>query len=399
MNLPHKPHIMTLISATALGSVSMTLLLPSLPAMAAHFSTNSAVIQLLVQIYLATSSVVQLIVGPLSDRYGRRSVMLVAMVIFLVGTLLCLFAPNIEILILGRIVQSTAVTGMVVSRAIIRDLYEPNQAASQIGYLTMGMALGPMIAPTMGGFLDEHFGWQSNFIAMFALGSLITIAVFLTLKETNTQGYSSFREQIRHYPTLFRSRRFWGYSATAAFSVGTFYALLAGAPFVAYDVYHLTPTQFGLYFIIVTFGYILGNFTSGRFATKMGINTMALAGAVIATLGVLLAIILFELGFQHPLSIFGPMIFVGLGNGITLPSVVAGIVSVRPNLAGTASGLGGCVQMGGGALISAAAASMVAATGSSSTLLFMMFTVSAISILTALYVIYIGHTAADAEQL
>ena len=125
---------------------------------------------------------------------------------------------------------------------------------------------------------------------------------------------------------------------------------------------------------------------------------MSLAGAVIATLGVLLAIILFELGFQHPLSIFGPMVFVGLGNGITLPSVVAGIVSVRPNLAGTASGLGGCIQMGGGALISAAAASLVAATGASSTLLFVMFTVSAISIFTALYVIHIGRTAAKADQ-
>jgi len=154
------PHIITLVAGAALGALSMNMFLPSLPRMAIYFSTPAAVMQLTVSVYLVATAVLQLLIGPLSDRFGRRPVLLVGIVVFMLGTLICMYSTQVEILILGRIIQAFSVAGLVLSRAIVRDLVSADKAASMIGYVTMGMAIGPMIAPTIGGILDETFGWQ-----------------------------------------------------------------------------------------------------------------------------------------------------------------------------------------------------------------------------------------------
>lgn len=385
------PHIFTLICIAGLGGVSMNMFLPSLPSMSNFFSTPSSVMQLSVSVYLASSAVLQLLIGPLSDRYGRRPVMLACFLIYLVGTLVCIFSTQVEFLILGRIIQSAAVVGQVLSRAIVRDLHEPKQAASMIGYVTMGLALGPMVAPAIGGVLDDLYGWQANFICMFFLGIFVLFIVYVNLGETNSGEHNSLRKQFRQYPILLKSRRFWGYTLTAAFSIGTFFAFLGGAPFLATNSFHLSPTEYGFYFMIISAGYVMGNFVSGKFSASVGINKMIISGAIIATLGLLLGIGLIESGFQHPLAMFGPIVFLGIGNGITLPSANAGLVSVRPEISGTASGLGGCLQIGGGAVLSAAAGMLVASFNAPATLLVFMAGCSVLSIFTAIYVIYIDQ--------
>jgi DHA1 family bicyclomycin/chloramphenicol resistance-like MFS transporter len=223
----------------------------------------------------------------------------------------------------------------------------------------MGMAIVPMIGPAFGGVLDENFGWQANFWMLFALGVLVLGLTWRDLGETAAQKSGSFAAQLREYPELLASRRFWGYCLAAAFASGAFFAYLGGAPYVGSQVFHLSPTAVGFFFGAPALGYFFGNWISGRYSMRLGINTMILAGAVISASGLIVSLLMFLIGFKTALVFFGFMTFVGLGNGMVLPNATSGMLSVRPHLAGTASGLGGAMMVGGGAALSALAGSLL----------------------------------------
>lgn len=395
LNRRTAPHITTLVMATATGALALNIFLPSLPAMARHFQADYAVVQLAVSLYLASTAVLQLLIGPASDRLGRRPVMLGSFAIFVVATLAAIFAPTIEFLLVCRMFQAFAAAGMVLSRAIVRDTVSTDLAASRIGYITMGMTLVPMLGPIVGGFLDEVYGWQSTFILTLACGILSFLIVYADLGETNRNPSSSFGAQFRAYPELLRSRRFWGYALTAAFTSGAFFAFLGGAPYIATEVFGVTPSAYGLFFAILSVGYMGGNFISGRIAARVGINRMILAGNVVTLFGVVLSVVLFWAGYNHPMSLFGPMVFTGIGNGITLPSVNAGVVSVRPRLAGSASGLGGAMQIGGGAALSVVAGLLVTPQSGAYPLLFVMLVSALGSIFASLYVMRVARQAGE----
>ena len=352
LNRRTAPHITMLVIATATGALALNVFLPSLPAMARYFQADYGLVQLVVSLYLASTAVLQLLIGPASDRFGRRPVMLVSFAIFIVATVAAILAPTIEFLLVCRVFQAFAASGMVLSRAIVRDTVSPELTASRIGYITMGMAVVPMIGPVIGGFLDEIYGWQAAFGLTLAFGILAFAVVYLDLGETNHRRSSSFGAQFGTYPELLRSRYFWGYASTAAFTSGAFFAFLGGAPYVSSEILKMAPSTYGLYFALVAIGYMVGNFISGRYAARVGINRMMLAGNIVTMLGVLMSTILFATGLVHPLSLFGPVMLAGVGNGITLPSANSGLVSVKPQLAGSASGLGGALQIGGGAAMS-----------------------------------------------
>ncbi len=385
------PHITTLVLATSLGSLTMNVFLPSLPGMARYFQTDYAFVQLAVSLYLAATAVLQLFIGPASDRFGRRPVMLVSFSIFLFGTVAAVFAPTIEVLLGCRLLQAFSAAGMVLSRAIVRDTVDASEAASRMGYITMGMALVPMIGPMIGGFLDEIYGWKAAFLLTLAFGAVTMVVVYSDLGETNKRRSSGLAAQFATYPALLRSPLFWGCSLTAAFTSGAFFAFIGGGPLVATDMLGLAPSGYGVYFGIISAGYLVGNFLSGRFSGRVGINRMMLAGGAIASTGVVLSLSLFAMGLHHPLSLFGPALFLGIGNGITLPNANAGIVSVRPDLAGSASGLGGALQIGGGALLSVLAGALLAPDSGPYPLLWVMLFSSSAAILTALFVTRLGN--------
>ncbi len=391
------PHIVTLILVSGAGALTMNIFLPSLPSMADYFRADYAVVQLALSAYLASTAIVQLFIGPLSDRYGRRPVILVALAVFLVSTVVCFLTTNIWIFLVFRIIQATIASGFALSRAIVRDMVPTEQAASMIGYVTMGMALVPMIGPLIGGYLEEAYSWHASFYFLFVFGLIVFLAIYLDLGETNQDRSSSFSEQFRTYPELLRSRRFWGYSFTAAFGSGAFFAFLGGGPWVATNVLGLSPSRLGQYFMFVAGGYMFGNFLSGRYSTSLGTNRMMVLGSIVASAGMLLSIILFELGYLYPLSFFGPMFFVGVGNGLVLPNANAGMVSVRPRLAGSASGLGGAMMIGGGAGLSVFAGYLLEPGSNGMPLLILMFSSVFAGILSALYVIYIDRLVSASE--
>lgn len=347
------PSVLTLVVIAGIAPLSMNMFLPSMPAMAEYFSTEYAVIQLAVSAYLGMTALVQIGIGPMSDRFGRRQVMIWSSLVFVLSTLGCMLAPTVEVFMGFRMVQSVAAAGIVLSRAIVRDVVPMNQAASMIGYVTTGMALMPMLGPMLGGVLEAAFGWQSTFAALLLMGVLGLALVFFDLGETNKTQSSSFGAQFRQYPELLRSRRFWGYAMVSAFASGAFFAFLGGAPYVGSAILKIPPEELGIYFGIIASGYMSGNFITGRYAARMGAARMLLTGASLSIFGMLIVLGLFLVGIQTPLSMFGGIFFVGLGNGLTMPSAQSGLLSVKPELAGTASGLGGAIMIGGGAVLSA----------------------------------------------
>ncbi len=389
------PHIATLVAIAGVSALSMNIFLPALPSMATYFQADYALVQLAISAYLGVTALLQIIIGPLSDRFGRRPVLLVGFGTFLLATLGTVLSTSIESLLLFRMLQAGVASGIVLSRAIVRDMVPPEQAASMIGYVTMGMSIVPMIGPALGGVLNEVFGWQASFIMLGLLGAAVLWLIWADLGETNQHKSTSFGAQFRAYPDLIRSRRFWGYALTAGFASGAFFAFLGGAPFVSTVILGLNSAEMGGYFGIVAFGYMSGNFLSGRYAQRAGINRMMVTGGLVAASGSLLSLVLFEVGLLHPLSLFGPMFLVGLGNGLTLPSANAGMVSVRPQLAGSASGLGGAITIGGGAGLSAVTGAILSQESGALPLFVLMSAVSALAVLTGFYVIWVARRAGN----
>ena len=386
LNRTTPPHIMTLILTAGLAALSLNVFLPSLPSMAAHFGVEYHVMQLSVSLYLAMTAVIQVFIGPVSDRFGRRVVMLASIAVFVLATLGTMIAPTFAVFLICRLLQAAIATGFVLTRAVVRDMVPQDQAASMIGYVTMGMSVVPMIGPVIGGMLDQAFGWQASFAVLAVGGVALFALVWADQGETAVHRASSFREQARQYPELLRSQRFWGYCLAAAAASGAFFAYLGGAPFVGTNVFQLDAATLGLYFGAPALGYMLGNFLSGRYATRFGINRMIMAGTLVTTFGLALLLALTGAGYGTVQVFFGLIITVGLGNGIMLPSANAGLLSVRPALAGSAAGLGGAFTIGGGAALSALAGVVLTPGSGTMPLIVLMLASSVASIFCILWV-------------
>ncbi|WP_170331684.1 multidrug effflux MFS transporter [Ruegeria arenilitoris] len=374
------PTISTLVLLSGLSALSLNLFLPSLPNMALHFQADYKVMQLSIALYLLVNAVLQILIGPIADKAGRRPVILWGLALFLVATLGCIYAPNIEVFLVFRMCQAVVVVGMVLSRAAVRDLYDQDQAASMIGYVTMGMAVVPMIGPAIGGVLEESFGWKANFWLPFALGVMTLALTYVDFGETSAKSGKTLIQQFREYPELLRSPRFWGYSLSSALSSGSFFAYLGGAPFIGTELFGLSAAQVGIYFGAPAVGYFFGNFFSGRYSVRFGVNRMVFWGCWLNAIGVALSAILFLAGFGTALSFFGFMTFVGIGNGMTIPNATSGALSVRPHLAATASGLSGAIMLGGGAGLSALAGALLTHETGAMPLLWLMLATSVLAI-------------------
>ena len=382
------PHVTTLILLASMTALAMNVFLPSLPRMAEHFDAPYRYVQLSVAVFLATNGLLQLFVGPMADKFGRRPIILWGLGIFCVATLGCIYAPNVGVFLVFRSLQATCAVAMVLSRAVVRDMHTADRAASVLGYVVMGMSIVPMIAPAIGGVLDQAFGWQSTFWVLFGFGFAVLLIVWFDLGETGTPSGLTLGRQFAEYPELLRSPRFWGYCLATAFTSGAFFAFLGGAPFVASNVYGMTPAQFGYFTGAPAIGYFLGNWMTGMFAARVGLNRMILAGTLIATAGLVVSLLLTVNGHSSPYVFFGFMTVVGLGNGLVLPSGTSGMLSVRPHLSGTAAGLGGSIQILGGAALSALGGAVLTQGGTETPLIVIMALTSTASVLAILAVVW-----------
>ena len=356
-----RPHLATLVAVTAVPTLATTMFIPSMTSIARDLSASYATVQLGLSAFLFVTALVQLVCGPLSDVIGRRPVLLAVMAIYLIGTLLCITAWNIETFLAGRVLQGASAAGLVLGRTVLRDIYEREKAASMIGYTVMAMAVGPMLGPWIGGVIDGAYGWRGTFWLLGAAGLLTLLALLVDLPETNRTLGRSFGEQRDAYRSLLRRRGFWVFAATGSMSSSMFFAFLGGAAQVADRALGMTPAGYGAWFAFCAAGYAFGNFLSGRYAERVGLGRMILAGAALGIAGPLAVTLSALVGWLHPFALFGWVAFVGVGNGLVLPSNVAAAISIRPDAAGAASGLLGTIQTLVGAAASVVAAVVVGA--------------------------------------
>ncbi len=350
---PISPPIWILVVATATGPLALNIFVPSMPGLTRVFGTDYATIQLTPTLYLAGVAVAQLAYGPLSDRFGRRPLLLGGLAIYAVASLICAFAWSVEMLIAGRVLQAVGgCAGMVLGRAIVRDVFARDRAASVIALVTMAMAVAPAMAPALGGFLEASFGWHSTFLVPMALGLVVLAAAVARLNETNLDPIPriDIASMLRSYGELLRSRAFLGYAGNTAMSVGAFFAFLAGGPYVVIEILHKDPSKYGLYFVLISGGYMTGNFLASRLSQRLGVDRMILLGVGVSTVGGVAGVGLLLLGILTTASVFLPMMAVAVGNGLSQPNGIAGAISLNPRIAGAASGLMGFGQMTVGAL-------------------------------------------------
>jgi len=379
------PRLITLILLTAFATLSLNMFLPSLANIARDLEADYGLVSLAVGGYLAATAIIQLIAGPLSDRLGRRPVLLGALILFTLASLVCSFAQDVWTFLLFRMLQSGMISGYALSLAIVRDTTKEQRAAGLIGNISIAMALAPMLGPMLGGILDTAFGWRANFY-FYALSGLALFAwCWIDLGETRPERPGRTGANSATVMALVGVPRFWGYSLCATFSTGAFYVFLAGAPLVAVSAFGVTTAELGFFVGSITAGFMTGGFIAGRLAPRYALTTMMLAGRVIACSGLLLGLAVLAFGDHSPLLFFGSTIFVGLGNGITMPSSNAGAMSVRPDLAGTASGFNGALVVAGGAVLTTMTGAVLTAGNAPRMLLMLMFLSSFAGLLAVLW--------------
>ncbi len=364
--------IVLLAAVTAAGPVAMQIFLPALPLVQRGLATTPGVVQLTISLSMVAMALATLAYGPLSDRHGRRPVMLAGLAILVLGSLMCAFAPTIEALILGRLVQAAGgAVGMVLSRAIARDLFGALGAARVISQLTLVMVAAPMVAPAIGGVLTDLLDWRATCFAVLLFGLALMAITWRSLPESLPRHArqphvlhpqappprapppqarprgpaASMLEPFRAMPELLRSRAFTMIVLQAAFTSTIFFSFISGAPYVMAHTLHRPPSEYGFYFVLVSGGFMVGNLLALRFAHRMSPRRLLTVGSLVALCGPVLLAVVVAFDVLSPLLLFLPMFLGSIGSGAVMPNAQAAAINVFPDRAGTASGIAGFLQM------------------------------------------------------
>ena len=382
LNRLSKRMIILLAAVSALGPVGMQILLPALPVIKQKFYVTNDVAQLTLSLSMLAIAIGTLVYGPLSDKFGRKRVMLVGIIITIFGSIVCFVADSIMLLISGRFIQAFGgAVGLVLARAIVRDVYGPEEAARVIATLVMVMVVLPMMSPALGGELMQRFGFESVFIVIAFASAIAFVFLFLWLPETLAKPvpFEGVKSMLMTFSKLFASRVFCGYAFCVTFVSVVFFSFISAAPEIMVSVLKRPPTEYGYYFIMIPAGFMTGNYVARHYGRTISIDNMIAIGASIGVFGIVLALMLQTLGMSSPVALFLPIALAVFGNGITLPNAQAAAINEFPEYAGTASGLTGFLQMA----VSSVAAQAVALifNGTVYPLLGLMLVASIISLL------------------
>jgi DHA1 family bicyclomycin/chloramphenicol resistance-like MFS transporter len=345
--------LLTLLTAmTAIGPVTLNILVPALPRLATVLEADIGTVQLTLSLFLLSLAGAQLVLGALSDRFGRRPVVLAGLVLATLASFAAIVAPSAGWLVAARVAQALgAATGIVVGRAIIRDLYSRDRAAAMLGLVTTAMVLGPMLAPAIGGVLDTAFGWRAIFVFIAVLTLMVLLWAVWDLPETRPERPPGPSTLWRDCRALAGSAPFLGYVLAITLGTIPFFAFIGGGPHVVVSIMSRSSAEYGFWFMVTSAGYMSGNFIASRISQRIGAPRMVMAGLLLeAAGGCVMVAVTFFIPHGGPAVIFLPQILVSVGNGIMMPNAMAGAVSVRPDAAGTASGIVGFTQWAVGAL-------------------------------------------------
>jgi MFS transporter, DHA1 family, multidrug resistance protein len=332
---------------TLIGPLSVHLFLPAIPTVKAEFTISDALATFTFSITLMTMAFMTLVYGNISDRYGRRPVLLTGLAFFVAGSAATMLASSVPTLIAGRLLQAIgAGCGVTLARAIARDAYGPERLVKAIAYLTMAYTIGPMIATPLGGVLIDIASWRSVFLFALIAGIAILIAVVVIVPETHRQrDRQTTGNPLKSYARLLRQPRFTAYVLQSAFQSGAFYALATASPFLATEYLGLSAGQYGLYFLFFSGGYCFGNWISSRLSNKVDTDTMVLAGSLMFSATVLVQAVLTLTLPLTAMMIFIPGFLISVAQGLSLPNGQAGAMRVALSLSGSAAGIGVFLQI------------------------------------------------------
>ena len=342
--------------------------LPALPKMAEDFGVSYAMASLLISGYLAVTAVLQLLIGPLSDRYGRKPVMLGVLGVFTIASLGCYLAEDFYWFVGFRVLQGVVIGAWGISMAMVRDTRSQAESASAMSYIAMTMGIAPMLGPIIGGYVSEYMDWRIIFAAYALIGAVLSLLCLFFLQETLPKEASSIDLHVKDYVALLRMKTFWGYNLGASFLSGTFYVFLAITPIVAV-AYQMSVSDLGFYMGSITAGFMFGSFLSGRLATRYSQECLFLVGRIAPVIALVLGILIIpttNLGLEF---VFLATLFVGIGNGISMPNINALALSVNQKLTGSSAGIIGSTTVAIGAILTMTGSSI--AEGAPSALILM----------------------------
>ena len=338
---------LALASISLIGPLAVHLFMPVIPAVKAALGLSDALAQLTFSVALFGMAFATLFYGSLSDRYGRRPVLLSGLALFLVGSALSAIATSVTPLVLGRLVQAIgAGCGVTLGRAIAQDVYGRERLVKAIAYLTMAYTIGPMISPLVGGLLIDAFGWRSVFGFALLLGGVIALIAYFAVFESRAPSAEQRRggNVLRDYAELFRHVRFTAFVLQSGFMTGTFLVAATAASSLLKDLLHRPLAEFGFYFLLFPVGFLTGNFITSRIGSRAVNETMVLLGSLVMAAAVVTQSSLLLSGRVVPLVLFAPGFFVTLAQGLSLPYAQSGAMATNVKLAGTAAGIGVFVQ-------------------------------------------------------
>ncbi len=341
-----------LTAIVGIGALSIDMFLPSLPELARRFRTDEASAQLTVTLFLLSFALAQLAFGPTSDRLGRRRILLGGLALYVVGAVACALAPNVQVLVVARVLQGLgAGSGPVVGRAIVRDVYPREHAARVLGIMATAQALTPVLAPIAGGYLQTWFGWRSVFAVLAAAGAAFLVGAWALVAETapvavdRLVGGSLWRDALH----LLRDRTFLGFALAVTLVFSGQFAFISGSAFVLIGLLRVSPSVYGWCFAAVAFGLMTGSYLTARHTLRHGTRRLVGTGAAVAAVAGTGMVALVLAGRVGVLGIVLPMYLYAVGAGLVMPSGMAGALGPYPHIAGLASALLGFLQMAGSA--------------------------------------------------
>ena len=344
----HSPWLIAnVLAQISFGLLAMTLCLPSMQEWGDIFSTRQADVQLTFSGYVVAYGALQLVYGPLSDRHGRKPILMLGLVVAGLASVMAALATDITQLTAARVLQGAgSAASMVVSRSMVQDLFAGPQRTRVMAYIGMALGMCPPLATLIGGQIHVRLGWQTNFVMLAVLAAVLLVAAWLGLprsaKPAPAEGHW-LRAMLSAYARLLREPRFLLYVAILAATTATFYAFLAGAPIVLKG-YGIGPDGIGWFIMAVPVSYILGNFMTSRLIAQAG-ESRVMAWGQALTLGGLVVMLALGLGgVQTALAVALPLLLLGLGHGLLNPPALAGTVGVVPALAGSAAAVAGLMQ-------------------------------------------------------
>jgi len=344
------PLLLTVIAACLmLQPLSTDLYLASLPHIARYFQTSPGVAQQTLSLFVTGFGVAQLIAGPVSDRFGRRPVLLVGLALYVVTTVICAAAPSISVLLAARLAQAVGCcTAVVIARAIVRDVHSPAEGARVVATATSMMALAPLLGPIAGGYLQVAFGWRAAFVALAAFGVALALFTWRGLGETIPQkNIAALRLSglIAGYREILAVPAFWAYTLPGALSYGSIFVFISGAPFALTDALKMPTVWFGYAWAFGVSGFLTGTFVCRRLLVRIGIARTSSFGAILSGVAGLLFALAVAVGFHHWATVVICQFFVMFAHGINWPCAQVGAVAPFGHRAGTAAGLLGFFAM------------------------------------------------------